>query len=649
MKNLILVILICLQQQLLAQTVPSKIDFAGMELKLTKGAIDDIQTTVNALTRSDAYFQKQLEKADMYLPIIARIFREEGLPEDFKYLVIQESALIPDAVSSSNAVGFWQFKEISGLEMDLRIDRFVDERMNIVSASRAAAGYLKKHNKQFDNWAYSLIAYQRGVAGARSVINEKYFGEKKMPISKKTYWYLKKFLAHKVAFEKSLNSSTPTYFLKELQQAEGKSLKQIAADEKIDLSLLEDYNKWLKRGSVPSDKNYTVIVPLDRALGIAAENKKITPTIDLPREVDITLQRQYPIIVGAQIEKNPTIAHEIRVNGLKGIVAAQGYTLNKLAEKAGLSVEKFRNYNDMSANQKVEVGKIYYLQRKRNRARLYYHTVQPNESMWSISQKYGLKLHKLYRKNRIKAPANPKIGRVLWLRLNRPASVPVEYKDNKEQFEPSEKNKLIKSVPKAEGNAKIAESNEEIGKEANKDSIIIAEKADVPLDLSATDSSDIGLKSTSIQNTDTPALNSASDSEAEPATMKLDPADKPVLTPYTIKKGDTFFAISNRFNMRISDLLSYNELSIRDTLSIGQQIMVSKPIKINDQKSDKNSAPKKLRPPKDSNLIKHSVTSGDTLYGLAKRYDVSLNDLLLWNDKKDYNLKEGEVLIIKTK
>ena len=50
--------------------------------------------------------------------------------------------------------------------MDLRIDRIVDERMNIVSSSRAAATYLKDHNKYFDNWAYALIAYQRGRGGA---------------------------------------------------------------------------------------------------------------------------------------------------------------------------------------------------------------------------------------------------------------------------------------------------------------------------------------------------------------------------------------------------------------------------------------------------------------------------------------------------
>lgn len=49
--------------------------------------------------------------------------------------------------------------------------------------------------------------------------------------------------------------------------------------------------------------------------------------------------------------------------------------------------------------------------------------------MWEVSQKYGVKLDKLYRKNRMEPPQEPKEGRVLWLRHNRPSNVPVEYRD----------------------------------------------------------------------------------------------------------------------------------------------------------------------------------------------------------------------------
>jgi hypothetical protein len=70
-------------------------------------------------------------------------------------MLLQESALIPDAVSTSKAVGFWQFKDFTAIEMGLRVDREVDERMNIASSSRAAARYLKKNNTFFNNWLYN--------------------------------------------------------------------------------------------------------------------------------------------------------------------------------------------------------------------------------------------------------------------------------------------------------------------------------------------------------------------------------------------------------------------------------------------------------------------------------------------------------------
>jgi membrane-bound lytic murein transglycosylase D len=76
------------------------------------------------------------DKARLYFPIIERIFAEERVPDAIKYLAIQESSLIPDAVSSANAVGYWQFKDFTAREVGLRVDRQVDERKNIVSASQ---------------------------------------------------------------------------------------------------------------------------------------------------------------------------------------------------------------------------------------------------------------------------------------------------------------------------------------------------------------------------------------------------------------------------------------------------------------------------------------------------------------------------------
>jgi membrane-bound lytic murein transglycosylase D len=100
--------------------VPSSMRFADIKLQLSEDAKKSIQKKVDSLTKSEKYFQILLDRANLFLPIVERILKEENLPLDFKYLVIQESALVADAVSTANAVGFWQFKEPAAREVGLK-------------------------------------------------------------------------------------------------------------------------------------------------------------------------------------------------------------------------------------------------------------------------------------------------------------------------------------------------------------------------------------------------------------------------------------------------------------------------------------------------------------------------------------------------
>src|SRR5882672_7610880 len=177
-----------------AQTpqVPHKMEFAGMTLTICDDARREIQKDVDALTASPRHHNIKVERAKTYFPLIQKVFEEENVPDDFKYLVLQESALIADAVSVSNAVGFWQFKEYTALEMGLRVDKEIDERLNIVSSSRAAARYIKKNNFFFNNWVYALQAYQMGAGGVMKTVDKGESGAKSMEINSGTYWYVKK-------------------------------------------------------------------------------------------------------------------------------------------------------------------------------------------------------------------------------------------------------------------------------------------------------------------------------------------------------------------------------------------------------------------------------------------------------------------------
>ena len=118
-----------------APEVPHKMQFAGITLTIRDDARREIQKDVDAFTKHPKYFGIKVERAKTYFPIIEKIFAEERLPDDFKYLALQESALISDAVSTSNAVGFWQFLDFTALSMGLRVDKDIDERMNLISST----------------------------------------------------------------------------------------------------------------------------------------------------------------------------------------------------------------------------------------------------------------------------------------------------------------------------------------------------------------------------------------------------------------------------------------------------------------------------------------------------------------------------------
>ena len=420
--------------------VPAHLQFADISLHIKEGARKQIQADVNALHRNRSYFDKKLQTVNLYFPIIERVLREENVPDDFKYLVIQESALVPDAVSSSNAVGFWQFKEGTATEVGLCVNRNVDERMNIVSATRGAANYLKRNNFYNNNWLMSLLAYMTGQGGVEDHIDAQYRGAKQMDIDTKTHWYIKKFLAYKIAFQDEIGKDkNPPFYLQEYTRGDDKTLKDIANEFMVDTDQLESYNKWLKHGKIPTDKQYTILVPITQNNLVAQE--KIIKTEEKPRE-ESAKQNTFVTEQGTSTNKYdfkedvafPRIKDQSggfpqNINGLPGVVASAGETVQSLADKGDIPLKRFLKYNDLIINEKIIPGEAYYFKKKHAKAKVHYHVARIGETMWEISQTYGVRLHKLLMKNRMENEQDLEPGRVLWMRFIRPSNIPIEYKE----------------------------------------------------------------------------------------------------------------------------------------------------------------------------------------------------------------------------
>lgn len=107
-------------------------------------------------------------------------------------------------------------------------------------------------------------------------------------------------------------------------------------------------------------------------------------------------------------------------NNRKFIVAKQGDTFMKLAQELEMGVWQLYKYNDMNKDSSLRQGQMLYIQPKRNKCSDDKCQVRPGETMHDISQKYGVKLKKLYLYNNMEPGTQPKAGQVIYLRKAKP-------------------------------------------------------------------------------------------------------------------------------------------------------------------------------------------------------------------------------------
>lgn len=131
-----------------------------------KGAAERIRFQLGQKQR----FKMGLERSFMYLDTISAILKKYGLPDQLKYLPHVESSFDPQAYSRVGAAGMWQFMRSTG-KLFMSINYDIDERMDPIIASDAAARLLNLNYKHLQSWPLAITAYNHGLTGMKKAVN----------------------------------------------------------------------------------------------------------------------------------------------------------------------------------------------------------------------------------------------------------------------------------------------------------------------------------------------------------------------------------------------------------------------------------------------------------------------------------------------
>jgi membrane-bound lytic murein transglycosylase D len=191
----------------LGLNIPSDLDFCGEKIPSNDY---EIKEDLDKEFFSNSYWKHNslilFHKAQRWFPYIEPILKQEGVPDDFKYLAVIESHL-SNASSPAGAAGFWQLVPISARNYGLEVNDEVDERYNVEKATHAACGHIKDAYAIFNNWTLAAAAYNRGIGGIQNALaNQKTDNYFDLMLNPETGSFIYRILAYKTLF------STPGHF-----------------------------------------------------------------------------------------------------------------------------------------------------------------------------------------------------------------------------------------------------------------------------------------------------------------------------------------------------------------------------------------------------------------------------------------------------
>ncbi|GAB2612596.1 hypothetical protein GCM10027035_06210 [Emticicia sediminis] len=391
--------------------------------------------------KKPSFTKKMLEKKNFYFPIFEKYLAKYNMPDELKYLSMLESGLNPKAISHAKAVGLWQFMKPTGKDFGLRVDEYVDERMDIEKSTEAACKYFRQLYNIFGDWELVLASYNTGPGNLRRAIrragNITNYWQLHPYLHKDTRAYVPQFTAIMYMMH---HAGEYGIFPEEIM--EPVTVEKVVIDGYLDLETfsnvsgisiddIQKHNPSILKGVLPAhSRGFELKIPTESYAYFEANRQMILDSAQRQNGVPVMLASNKDVIengvviigggsvrasndenIVEETEKPEKVEDEIkkiRKVKKKTYTVKRGDVLNRIAEKYDVDMYDLKVWNHLKSSkimvgqklvilddveEVVEVERTIKEERKSKKTiektKPKYHVVQRGDTLWSISQRYG--------------------------------------------------------------------------------------------------------------------------------------------------------------------------------------------------------------------------------------------------------------------
>lgn len=525
------------------------------------------------------FMSRSLTRKSLYDELIYRELDSMNVPRDLIYQALVESGYKTSATSTASAGGIWQFIPSTGRAYGMKIDWWVDERRDPLKSTRAAIQYMKRLYQRFGDWYLAMAAYNAGGGRINRAIRKagsRNYWDLKLP--RETMHYVPRIIAATIIghFPEKYNikvSRLKPRVYSETTVSHCIPFSTISKLIEVPEDSLKALNPELSRWCTPSD--------------VSKYNLKLPPN-----KVKLW-EEQY-----AKLDKS-------KLKRLHRHTVRSGEFLGKIAKQYNISVKDIMLANKMRST-RLRVGQLLiiplpselgarYQRSKVSSGKTSLYKVKKGDNLYTISKKLGVGMQTLLKLNRISPKSSLSIGQIL--------KYPSKGQISKPQRNWSSKELTTYKVQSGDSYYTIGLKFGVTAKElmainrTGSSSLKVGQRLKVPKSSSASQSSSKG--------------QSSSKNQSKPSQSKV----------YKVVRGDNLFNIAQRFGMKLEDLVQLNKLQKGESIYPGMKL------KVGASSGSGNSAKTKTI----AGVKWYVVQSGDTLWGISKRYNVSVENLKKWN------------------